>query len=832
MADKPLGRKNTATYLTGLAILSGLFLTSRYNYLLFHSLVELFSVVIAGGIFMIAWNSRRFLNNNYLLFIGCASIFIGTLDLLHTLAYKNMGVFPGAGANLPTQLWIATSFLQSVSLLAAPAFINRKLDFRLAFAGYAVATALLLLAIFSWKVFPDCFVDGIGLTVFKQVGEYIIVAILGTSLWLMLRKRQAFHRDVLHLLTGSIVLLIFAELAFTGYSDVYGLSNMVGHLLKAMAFYLIYKAMIETGLSRPYDLLFRELQQAKELLEQRVAERTSELHNTIDLLQEEIIERELTEEELQKSSEEIRDLYDKAPCGYHSLDKDGVFIRINDTELQWLGYSRAEVIGKLNFSDLLTKSSLQTFQSSFPHFKELGRAQDLEFDMVRKDGSLLPVLLSATAITDSDGNYVASRSTIYDITERKRLEEHILRKNRLYRVLSATNHAIVHNSERDQMFQDICRCAVENGGFRMAWIGLVEQETGIIKPVAWHGANDGYLDEIRISVGDEPEGRGPTGSAIREGTYYICNDFMNDPRTRPWHEKARQRGFFASAAIALKLDGRLIGAFTIYAGEPNFFDAELVDLLIEMAMDISFALANLDRTEALRKSDQMLLLQSRQAAMGEMIGNIAHQWRQPLNTLGLTIQALPIMNKMNACSQEYLDEMAAKAMQIIAHMSQTIDDFRNYFRPDKAMIPFNVKEAVTKAISFIEASFKELHIAIEVISTDNPVINGFPNEYSQVLLNILINARDALADGKIPAPKVVIRIGSESGKSVVTISDNAGGIPETFIGKIFEPYFTTKGSEKGTGIGLFMSKSIIEKNLNGSLSAQNIDHGAEFRIVV
>lgn len=307
---------------------------------------------------------------------------------------------------------------------------------------------------------------------------------------------------------------------------------------------------------------------------------------------------------------------------------------------------------------------------------------------------------------------------------------------------------------------------------------------------------------------------------------------MNDPSTLPWHDKALERGFFASAAIALKSDDRVIGAFTIYAGEPNFFDEGLVKLLIEMAMDISFALGSLDRVEALRKKDQMLLLQSRQAAMGEMIGNIAHQWRQPLNTLGLTIQALPLMNKMNACSQEYLDEMAAKVMRIITHMSQTIDDFRNYFRPDKEVVQFNAKEAVTKAVSFIEASFRELHIDIEVAAADAPVINGFPNEYSQVLLNILINARDALADRKIATPKVVISIGTENGKAVVTISDNAGGIPETIMDKIFEPYFTTKGSEKGTGIGLFMSKSIIEKNMNGHITARNIDNGAEFRIAV
>jgi len=129
---------------------------------------------------------------------------------------------------------------------------------------------------------------------------------------------------------------------------------------------------------------------------------------------------------LRTTTEELADLYNNAPCGYHSLDKDGVFIRINDTELRWLGYSREEVIGKMKFHDLITDRSLKTFQDNFPQFKVRGWIHDLEFEMVRKDGSILPVLLSASAVTDPDGNYIMSRSTVYDITERKRAEREVV----------------------------------------------------------------------------------------------------------------------------------------------------------------------------------------------------------------------------------------------------------------------------------------------------------------------------------------------------------------------------------------------------------------------
>ena len=141
-----------------------------------------------------------------------------------------------------------------------------------------------------------------------------------------------------------------------------------------------------------------------------------------------VVARDLTErkravKEQKKAAEEIQDLYDNAPCGYHSLDKNGVFVRINDTELSWLGYTRDEIIGKKKFSDVITAESLEVFNREFPDFKERGSVRDLEFDMVRKDGTIIPVLLSATAITDMSGNYLMSRSTMFDITERKRLEQ-------------------------------------------------------------------------------------------------------------------------------------------------------------------------------------------------------------------------------------------------------------------------------------------------------------------------------------------------------------------------------------------------------------------------
>jgi C4-dicarboxylate-specific signal transduction histidine kinase len=183
-------------------------------------------------------------------------------------------------------------------------------------------------------------------------------------------------------------------------------------------------------------------------------------------------------------------------------------------------------------------------------------------------------------------------------------------------------------------------------------------------------------------------------------------------------------------------------------------------------------------------------------------------------------------------TREFLDQNADKSMELIRHMAQTIDDFRNYFRPDKEKVEFKASEAIANTLSLIEGSLQSPLIRVEIIAKDDSVIVGYRNEYAQVLLNILNNARDALTEKGVSDPIVTITIGTEGEKSVVTIADNAGGIPEGIIDRIFDPYFTTKGPQAGTGVGLFMSKTIIERNMGGKLSVLNTAKGAEFRIEV
>ena len=229
-----------------------------------------------------------------------------------------------------------------------------------------------------------------------------------------------------------------------------------------------------------------------------------------------------------------------------------------------------------------------------------------------------------------------------------------------------------------------------------------------------------------------------------------------------------------------------------------------------------------------REKDRMLIQQSRQAALGEMIGNIAHQWRQPINALGLILQDIEDAYEHNELDTNYLALSVEQAMELITHMSDTIDDFRNFFQPHKEKDLFTLDQAFKNTLKIVGASLENEEIRVEIQNECDVQIYSYLNELTQVFINIINNSKDAFRTSH-RADKL-IRIESFSDKGVaeliIRIMDNAGGIPEGIINKIFDPYFTTKYRDKGTGIGLYMAKSIIETNMGGILQAGNLKEGA------
>lgn len=238
----------------------------------------------------------------------------------------------------------------------------------------------------------------------------------------------------------------------------------------------------------------------------------------------------------------------------------------------------------------------------------------------------------------------------------------------------------------------------------------------------------------------------------------------------------------------------------------------------------------METVDNLREKDQLLIQQSRLAAMGEMINNIAHQWRQPLNIVGLHLQHLKLLNDKNQLNTENLNASIQTAMEQITHMSSTIDDFRNFFRPNKEKSVFTLQEAVDKTISLIKADMANKGMEIVMDLQGEGKIFGFFNEFCQSLMAILQNARDVLVERKVITPQIKIQSKSEADNLFITITDNGGGIAPEAMSRLFEPYFSTKGLQ-GSGIGLYMAKNIID-TMGGTITAFNIGSGAAFEIIV
>ena len=233
-----------------------------------------------------------------------------------------------------------------------------------------------------------------------------------------------------------------------------------------------------------------------------------------------------------------------------------------------------------------------------------------------------------------------------------------------------------------------------------------------------------------------------------------------------------------------------------------------------------------------QQKESLLLEQSKMASMGEMIGNIAHQWRQPLNAISLVIQNIKFAFDMEELDNSFMDKSIKKVTLLTNEMSETIDNFRNFYKPNKEKEAFNLGDNILKSVLLVETAFNYHNINLNVKEFSKIEIFGYSNEFSQVIINILNNAKDAILDNNIINSKVLLEVTKDEYFAYVLVKDNAGGIPNSIIKKIFEPYFTTKYDTQGTGIGLYMSKIIIEENMNGKLSVENIDDGAEFTIQI
>ncbi|QWV95687.1 PAS domain S-box protein [Geomonas oryzisoli] len=507
-----------------------------------------------------------------------------------------------------------------------------------------------------------------------------------------------------------------------------------------------------------------------------------------------------TQEKLRASETRFRWLYESSLIAIFFWNRDGFITDANEAYCELVGYDEAQCRGgTLSLADVTTPEEYAKDRAAMDETITRGISKTYEKIFIKRNSNEKVAALTALArMAESTAEGIGFA---VDLTDQKRAEQALKKSEaRLKLAVEATGLGIfdVNLQTGKGDWSDIAK-----RHYGLAPDVDVELEM-VLRLV--HAEDRERLEQI------VKDARSTTGAGLYSAEY---RTIAPDGKVRWLSMRARVSYDEYGAPL------RLVGACL------NITDSVLAQEALREEMT-----ERVRAVEELRRQEQLLIRQGRLAAMGEMIGNIAHQWRQPLNTLGLIVQELPSYYEKGLFTKQYLDNSVSRAMQVINYMSQTIDGFRNFFGPEKEQQKFLAAAALEQTLSILQAAFAAARIEFDVSADPEAEIFGSPNEYSQVLVNILMNAKDALAERKVAQPKITVRLHRENGKTVLSIEDNAGGIPADIIDKVFDPYFTTKGPDKGTGIGLFMSKTIVEKNMKGSLTVCNTDLGARFCIEV
>lgn len=819
---------------------AGVYLTGHYDYLLFHSLAELFSIVVAFVVFVLAWKSQRFLNNGFLLFIGIAYLFIGVIDLVHTLAYKGMGVFPGDDSNLPTQLWIAARYLHSLSTVAAFFFLRRKGNARLMLAGYAAVTALLLLSIFYWGVFPVSFIEGSGLTPFKKISEYVISLVFLASIVLLVNNKKDFDPFVLKWLSFSLVVSIASELAFTEYVHVYGPANMLGHLLKITAFYGVYKAIVEVGFDRPFDILFRQLKQS--------------------------------EEALRLGESRLRRLVDSNIIGVSFTNISGSIYDVNDAFLKMTGYTRQDIDAHpLLWTELTPEEYIPLDEKAIEEALESGACTPFEKEYIRRDGSRVPVLIGFALLEGSSTDFICF---ILDLTEQKKAQEALHRIEWLLtKSLQGKAPEPAQKMERYHTFTGLVdlntsRLLLDSVGSDVLcdvvsdFLDLLDTSAAIYEKngdyALWTFASGWcrYLSRASRSMCGDVDDR----AALDSGNWH-CHESCWNMASKWAIEKQTPMdvgclGGLHIYSVPVQASGQVVGAMSVGYGDPPKDPVHLKTIAERYQAPVE-ELSRLSNAYESRPPFMIELAKNRLLVSARLLGSIverkqaeeatqlyaaqlersnqdlkdfafiaSHDLQDPLRK----IQAFgdrvrekydPVLDREG---KEYLERMNSSA----SRMQSMIQDLLAYSRVTtqaKPFMPVSLKKLAEEVISDLEMRIERSGGQVEL--GDLPVIEGDPVQIRQLLQNLIGNGLKFHHPGASPLVRVSggpVPLSRSPLIQVVQIevSDNGIGFDERYLERIFQPFqrLVGKSQYEGSGIGLAICRKIVERH-NGSITAKS-----------
>ena len=449
------------------------------------------------------------------------------------------------------------------------------------------------------------------------------------------------------------------------------------------------------------------------------------------------------------------------------------------------------------------------------------------------------LVTEAHLFTAGAGEETMIIACLRDTTARRLAERKTQSLARILRTMSEGNQALVRAEDEDQLSRDMCRVIVEFGGYRMAWIGLVEHdEAKTVRPVAYAGHETGYLALARISWADTALGRGPSGLSIRTGVPQHNNDFTTNPAMEPWRAAALERGYHSNISLPLRDRGGVFGALTIYASEANAFGEDEVKLLVELAEDISYGIIALRTRRDHEEMEHTLRQAQKMEAIGHLTGGIAHDFNNLLQVVLANLDLALRRVGGEAPVAGYLGHAVAGAEQGAKLTSQLLAFARRQpLRPEPLRLERLVREMTGMLRRTLGAS-----IAIELVAGGGlwtAMADG--NQLQNVLLNLAINARDAMPGGG----KLTIELGNAAldaayaaahrevnpGQYVMlAVTDTGHGMTPDILDRAFEPFFTTKPEGSGTGLGLAMVYGFVKQSGGHIKVYSEVGQGTTIRI--
>jgi signal transduction histidine kinase/PAS domain-containing protein len=571
----------------------------------------------------------------------------------------------------------------------------------------------------------------------------------------------------------------------------------------------------------------------------------NELAKTNCKLLDEINERKKSEIELQQSKLNLLEAQKLAHIGNWSYDyklKQPTFseeiYHIIGLDPK-LGIKHIEEIRKLIHPD-----QWKIIFESVRKVTEEGIISEFEFQIHRITGEHRNVYAICTPEFNAAGKTIKVNGTIQDITERKKSEEELIKVNRLYTVISLINQMIIRNQVRETIFTEACNIVIEHGKFRMVWIGLLDENGEFVTPITWAGAEMGYLSSIKkISAKNRSEGNGPTGTAIRNREIYYCNDISTDPNMAIWKEMALERDYRASIAVPIIVFNKVIGAFTIYVSEANFFNQAEIDLLQQVTSDISFAL-EVTETEKKRiaaekeinrmniELEQRVALRTQQLEYANkeleaFTYSVSHDLRAPLRNINGWGQVLheEFKDQLGVDGLKYMDRVISETLR----MNNLIDDLLKLSRVTMAERKRERVDltAITQTIAH-RLQDKPINYKLEIIIQPNLMTIGDARMLDIALTNLLENSYKFT--GKLPHARIEFGMTMIEGKPTYWVKDNGVGFDMENSKNLFGVFQRMHNQNEfpGTGIGLATVQRIIHRH-NGIIWADSrINEGTTF----